>query len=153
MLADFAGYEQTQVDRFNALYEEMRDLIGEATAAQLQNEIDDINARIGTAITDLATKLAFTNATHEEIAGAKFNIVNADTGKTTVYTYADGEKVYLTEHGSYTITPQNDSYSVMPSTFKLDHSKTTETINCSIYAANGYAYVGGYVGAYVASGN
>lgn len=155
MLNDFAGYEQTQVDRFNALYEEMRDLIGEATAAQLQNEIDDINSRIGSAITDLATKLAFTNATRETIAGQKFNITNADTGKTTVYTYADGEKVYLTEHGSYTITPQNDEYSVVPNSFTLDHTQTTETLEFNIHdrSGSGFAFVGGYVGTYAASNN
>ena len=153
MLADFAGYEQTQIDRFNDLYEEMRDLIGEATAAQLQNEIDDINNRIGSAITDLATKLSFANGTREDLTGQKFDIVNTDTGETTVYTYADGEKVHLTAHGVYTIAAQNDNYTVIPHTFALDHTKTTETVDLTVYAANGYAYVGGYVGAYVASNN
>jgi len=151
MLSTFFDYAATQETRFNNLYDEMRDLIGEATAAQLQNQIDDINAKIGTAIEDLATKLIFTNGTKEEITGQKFTITNADTGKSTVYAYADGEKVYLTEHGSYTITPQNENYSVVPNVFKIDHTKTTETLNFSIYAAGGYAYVGGYVGAYVAS--
>ncbi len=153
MLNDFAGYEATQVERFNALYEEMRDLIGEATAAQLQNEIDDINDKIGSAITDLATKLSFTNESRETITGEKFNIVNETTGKTTVYTYAEGEKVYLTEHGNYTITPQNDDLTVIPHTFTLDYTKTTETLNFNVYASNGYAFVGGYVGAFVSSSN
>ncbi len=153
MLSTFLDYAATQETRFNNLYEEMRSLIGEATAAQLQNQIDDIKAKIGTTIEDLATKLIFKNGTKEEITGQKITITNTDTGKSTVYTYADGEKVYLTEHGKYTITPQNENYSVIPNVFKIDHTKTTETLNFSIYAADGYAYVGGYVGAYVASGS
>lgn len=153
MLADFEGYEQTQITRFNALYEEMRDLIGEATAAQLQNEIDDINNRIGSAITDLATKLSFTNGTRETITGKKFNITNQTTGNVTVYEYAEGEKVYLTEHGNYTVEPQDETLTVIPHTFTLDYTKTTETVEFNILSRNGYAFVGGYVGAYVASSN
>ncbi len=153
MISAFLDYAGTQETRFNDLYEEMRELIGEATAAQLQNQIDEINAKIGTAIEDLATKLVFANATKEDIAGQKFTITNADTGKSTLYTYEDGAKVHLTEHGNYTITPQNENYSVIPHTFKIDHTQTTETLNFNIYAANGYAYVGGYVGAYVAAGS
>lgn len=153
MLADFEGYEKTQEERFNALYEEMRNLIGEATAAMLQNQIDDLNKRIGSAITDLATKLVFTNKSKEDIVGERFNIKNEDTGETTVYTFAEGEKVYLTAHGNYTIEAQNDNLSVIPHTFKLDNTKTTETLDFSVYASNGYAYVGGYVGDYVASKN
>ena len=153
MLNDFAGYEQVQVERFDTLYDEMRDLLGEATAAKLQNQIDDINERIGSAITDLATKLSFVNGTKEPLDGQKFNIVNTDTGETKVYTYKDGEKVFLTAHGVYTIEAQNENYTVIPHTFTLDHTKTTETVDVVVYAANGYAYVGGFVGAYVASNN
>ena len=67
MISAFLDYAGTQETRFNDLYEEMRELIGEATAAQLQNQIDEINAKIGTAIEDLATKLVFANATKEDI--------------------------------------------------------------------------------------
>lgn len=153
MLADFQGYEAVQVQKFTDLYEEMRDLIDDATAAHLQNEIDDINNKIGSAITDLATKLSFTNASREVITGEKFDIANTDTGTTTVYTFAEGEKVHLTEHGNYTITPQNEDLTVIPHTFTLDYTKTTETIEFNVYARNGYAFVGGYVGAYVSSSN
>lgn len=153
MLSTFMDYQATQEIRFNELYEEMRDLIGEATAAQLQNQIDDINGKIGTAIEDLSTKLVFENATREEITGKKFHITNTDTGKTTIYTYTDGEKVYLTEHGKYTIKAQDDGFSVIPNMFTIDHTQTTETISFNIYMANGYAYVGGYVGEYVSRGN
>ena len=153
MLADFEGYEQTQIERFNDLYEEMRDLIGEATAAMLQNEIDDINARIGQAIPNLSTKLAFVNATGDDLTGEKFDIVNTTTGTSTVYTYAAGEKAYFTEHGNYTVTPQNENLYVTPHTFTLDYTKTTETIDFTVHASKVKAFVGGYVGAYVASSN
>ena len=153
MIADFEGYEQTQIERFNDLYEEMRDLIGEATAAMLQNEIDDINARIGQAIPNLSTKLAFTNATGDDLTGEKFDVVNTTTGTTTVYTYVAGEKAYFTEHGNYTVTPQNENLYVTPHTFTLDYTKTTETIDFTVHASKVKAFVGGYVGAYVASSN
>lgn len=155
MISTFLAYAGTQETRFNDLYEEMRTLISEAAAARLQLEIDDINAKIGSAIEDLATKLVFANDTKEEITGEKFTIANADTGKSVIYNYAVGEKVLLTEHGSYTITPQNENYKVVPNVFVIDHTKTTETLNFSIYTAsrNQYAYVGCYVGAYVAGVN
>lgn len=153
MLSTFFDYARAQETRFDDLYEEMRDLIGEAAAAQLQNQIDDINAKIGTAIEDLATKLVLINDTKEDITGQKFTIINTDTGKSTVYEYTDGEKVHLTEHGDYTISPQNEKYSVIPDTFRIDHTTTTETLDFNICTVNGYAYVGGYVGGYVASGN
>lgn len=148
MLADFQGYEAVQVEKFTDLYEEMRDLIDDAAAAHLQNEIDEINNKIGSAITDLATKVSFANETRDTITGEKFDIENTDTGTVTVYTYAEGEVAYLTEHGDYTITPQNENLRCIPQNFTLDYTKTTETITTDVHMAKTKAFVGSYVGAY-----
>ena len=152
MLNDFSGYEATQRQLFSDLYEEMRDLIGEATAAMLQNEIDEIKNTTGVMARNLATKLAFTNGTGETLEDFVLIVTNTDTGTVTRYTFNETSPLLLTEHGDYTVEAEDDGYVVLPHTFTLDHTKTTETIDFDIYSDAGYAYVGGYVGAYVASG-
>lgn len=104
-------------------------------------------------IKNLSTKLSLVNGTRSDITNQKINIVNNTTGETTIYAYKDGEKVYLTKHGDYTVVPQDESIYVTPHNFTLDHTKTTETIEITIHATKVKAYVGGYVGAYVSSNN
>lgn len=153
MLADFTSYAEIQHTRFDDLYEEMKDLIGEATAAMLQNQIDEIKNTTGVMAKDLATKLSFENGTQETLTDFVIVATNTTTGKVTRYTYDETKPLLLTEHGDYTVEAANDDYTVIPHTFTLDHTKTTETVNFKIYNDAGYAYVGGYVGAYVASSN
>lgn len=153
MIADFQSYKTTQETRFNALYEEMRDLIGEATAAMLQNQIDDIKNTTGVMADNLATKLKFTNGTSETLTDFVIVVTNTDTGTVTNYTFDESNPLKLTEHGNYTVAAADDDYTIIPHTFDLDYTKTTETIDFNIYNDAGYAYVGGYVGAFVSSTN
>ena len=151
MINTFQAYQDEQETRFNALYEEMRDLIGEVTAAMLQNEIDQINNTFGVMAKDLATKLAFTDMTGDQLESFDVTVTNTDTGVTGSYTVDFEHPILLTAHGHYTVEPDDDTYVLVPSAFDLDHTKTTETVNFNIYGNSSYLYVGGYVGSFVAS--
>jgi len=152
MLSSFQDYQAEQRTRFNELYEEMRDLIGEATAAQLQNEIDEINNTFGVMAKNLATKLAFTDLSGESFESLDVVITNTDTGETEDVTIDFEHPILLTKHGHYTVDPDDENEAIIiPHTFTLDYTKTTETINFNVYSNSSYLYVGGYVGAYVAS--
>jgi len=153
MLSTFQDYQTEQVARFNALYEEMRDLIGEATAAMLQNEIDEINNTFGVMAKDLATKLAFSDATGDELESLDVVVTNNDTGDSKTYTVDFEHPLLLTAHGDYSVESADDEYNIIPHTFTLDHTKTTETVSFNVYGNSSYAFVGGYVGAYVVASN
>lgn len=153
MVNTFLAYQTEQRTRFDALYQEMRDLIGEATAAQLQNEIDEINNTFGVMAKDLATKLSFTDMTADELTELDVVVTNTDTGDSETYTIDFEHPILLTAHGSYTVESDDDEYNIIPHTFTLDHTKTTETVNFNIYGNSSYLFVGGYVGSFVTSDN
>lgn len=88
---------------------------------------------------------------NENILMSKFTEAewNAFYETVTTATYAAGGKTYLTEPGTYKVEPQADNLLIIPKTFVLDHTQTTETLSFTIYDKNAFAAVGGYVGAYV----
>ena len=151
MVNTFLAYQTEQKTRFNELYEEMKDLIGEATAAMLQNEIDTINNTIGVMAKDLATKLMFNDMSAEQLQSLDVVVTNTDTGDSEQYTVDFEHPILLTAHGDYTVEAAEDGHIIVPNRFTLDHTKTTETVNFNIYGNSSYLYVGGYVGAFVAS--
>ena len=97
---------------------------------------------------NLATKIMFENQS-KETAAILIDITNENSGTVTTATYAAGGKTYLTEPGTYKVEPKADNLLIIPKTFVLDHTQTTETLNFTIYDKNAFAAVGGYVGAYV----
>lgn len=118
--------------------------MSEDAAGSLQNAVNDLTAHIK----NLATKIMFENLS-KETGAILINITNSGSGSVTTATFAEGGKTYLTEPGEYTVEPQADNLLIIPKTFVLDHTQTTETLTFSIYDKNAFAAVGGYVGAYV----
>lgn len=144
------NYESSQEKEFSDWFEGIKNKLSDDIAGNLQNQIDAINKNIGNAIQDLSTKLSFSNKS-KSTGEIGIVIKNTTTGTETTTKYTEGGKVYLTEPGEYTVSASSDDFTVIPKTFTLDYTKTTETLDFTIYDANGYAYVGGYVGAFVSA--
>lgn len=144
MQSQFDAYAQQQQDAFSEWFDGIKDQLSADAAGALQNAVNDLTAHIK----NLATKITFENLS-KETGEIKIDIVNGNTGTTTTATFAEGGKTYLTEPGEYTVEPQADNLLIIPKTFILDHSQTTETLIFSIYDKNAFAAIGGYVGAYV----
>jgi len=149
---DLDEYRESCETEIKELVEEMKTLLDGATAAKLQLEIDSLSAKIGNAITDLSTKLKFTDHSSSD-AEKKITVTNTTTGTVTTITYAAGGVSYFTEPGEYKVEMETENYLVTPGSFTLDYTKTTETLNFDIYAVSDDGYVGGYVGAYVTANN
>lgn len=144
MQSQFDAYAQRQQDAFSEWFNGIKDQLSADAAGALQNAVNDLTAHIR----NLATKITFENLS-KETGEIKIDIVNSDTGTTTTATFTEGGKTYLTEPGEYTVEPQADNLLIIPKTFILDHTQTTETLIFSIYDKNAFAAIGGYVGAYV----
>ena len=148
MESQFESYSQQQQAVFTAWFEGIKDQLSEDAAGALQNAVNDLTAHIK----NLATKVMFENLS-KETGVILIDIINKDSGNKTTVTYSAEGKTYLTEPGEYTVEAQSDTLNIIPKTFVLDHTKTTETVTFSIYDKNAFAAVGGYVGAYVSSQN
>ena len=149
LLKEFTDYTAQQQTTFSTWFQSMKDQLSKDAAGNLQLEIDALSAKIGNAITDLSTKVLFVDKS-KDTATKKINITNTTTGTVTQVTYAAGVKTYLTEPGTYTVVSATDGYYTSPKAFTLDNTKTTETLSFNILSENGVAFVGGYIGAYVA---
>lgn len=145
---DFEDYKAQQQATFTAWFDTMKGQLSTDAAGNLQNQITALQSKVGNAITDLSTKLTFTKVT-KATTEIDITITNTDTGTVTTYAYKDGGKVYLTEPGNYSLTDATGTYTILPKTFKLDHTQTTETLAFSIYDKNAYAVIGAYVGSYI----
>jgi hypothetical protein len=74
-------------------------------------------------------------------------LANTDTG--TTYDITDiTETTYITEVGTYTATCLAEGLMVSPESFEITKDDLTTHRTLRIISTNGYAYVGGYVGAY-----
>ena len=152
LLSAFSEFETGQESEFNTWFEKMKGQLSEDAAGNLQNQITALDSKIGNAIQDLSTKLVFSNLS-KETGTIGITVTNTTTGTATKFDYSEGGKTYLTEPGEYTVSADSDSLMILPKKFTLDNAKTTETLTFKIYSRNAYAYVGGYVGAYVNKSN
>lgn len=144
MQNQFTEYAAEQQEAFTQWFDQIKGQLSEDAAGSLQNAVNDLTAHIK----NLATKIVFENLS-KETGVILINITNSGSGNVTTATFAEGGKTYLTEPGEYTVEPQADNLLIIPKTFVLDHTQTTETLTFSIYNKNAFAAVGGYVGAYV----
>ena len=140
----FETYAEQQEELFTDLYNRIKDQLSKDAAAALWFSVNALQANFE----NLATKIMFENQS-KETAAILIDITNENSGTVTTATYAAGGKTYLTEPGTYKVEPQADNLLIIPKTFVLDHTQTTETLNFTIYDKNAFAAVGGYVGAYV----
>lgn len=140
----FETYAGQQEELFTDLYNRIKDQLSKDAAAALWFSVNALQANFE----NLATKIMFENQS-KETAAILIDITNENSGTVTTATYAAGGKTYLTEPGTYKVEPQADNLLIIPKTFVLDHTQTTETLNFTIYDKNAFAAVGGYVGAYV----
>ena len=140
----FETYAGQQEELFTDLYNQIKDQLSKDAAAALWFSVNALQANFE----NLATKIVFENQS-KETAAILIDITNENSGTVTTATYAAGGKTYLTEPGTYKVEPQADNLLIIPKTFVLDHTQTTETLNFTIYDKNAFAAVGGYVGAYV----
>ena len=152
LLSAFSEFETGQESEFNTWFEKMKGQLSEDAAGNLQNQITALDSKIGNAIQDLSTKLVFSNLS-KETGTIGITVTNTTTGTATKFDYSEGGKTYLTEPGEYTVSADSDSLMILPKKFTLDNAKTTETLTFKISSRNAYAYVGGYVGAYVNKSN
>lgn len=144
MEKQFDDYSGQQEELFTDLYNRIKDQLSQDAAAALWFSVNALQAHIE----NLSTKIMFENLS-KETGVIKIDITNEGSGTVTTATYSEGGKTYLTEPGTYTVEPQADNLLIIPKTFTLDHTQTTETLTFSIYDRNAFAAVGGYVGAYV----
>lgn len=148
MESQFENYSQQQQETFSAWFEGIKGQLSEDAAGALQNAVNDLTAHIK----NLATKVMFENLS-KETGVILIDITNKGSGNKTTVTYSAEGKTYLTEPGEYAVEAQSDALNIIPKSFVLDHTQTTETVLFSIYDKNAFAAVGSYVGAYVSSQN
>lgn len=148
MKSKFENYAGQQETLFLELYNQIRDQLSEDAAGALWFSVNELTAHIK----NLATKVIFENLS-KETGVILIDIINTGSGTKTTVTYSPDGKTYLTEPGEYTVEAQSDALNIIPKTFVLDHTQTTETVLFNIYDKNAFAAVGGYVGAYVSSKN
>ena len=145
MKKQFDAYAEQQEELFTDLYNRIKDQLSQDAAVSLWFSVNELQETFK----NLATKIMFANKS-KETAAILIDITNQDSGAVTTITYAEGGKTYLTEPGTYKVETQADNLLVIPKTFTLDHTQTTETLYFAIYDKNTFAAVGGYVGACVA---
>ena len=148
MKNQFENYAGQQEELFLELYNQIKEQLSEDAAGALWLSVNDLTAHVK----NLATKVMFENLS-KETGTILIDITNTGSGTKTTVTYSPKGKTFLTEPGEYTVEAQSDALNIIPKTFVLDHTKTTETVIFSIYDKNAFAAVGGYVGAYVSSQN
>lgn len=124
----FETYAGQQEELFTDLYNRIKDQLSQDAAAALWFSVNALQANFG----NLATKIMFENQS-KETAAILIDITNENSGTVTTATYAAGGKTYLTEPGTYKVEPQADNLLIIPKTFVLDHTQTTETLNFTIY--------------------
>lgn len=144
MQSRFESYEEQQEKLFTDLYNKIKDQLSEDAAGALWLATQALQE----GLKNLSTKIMFENLS-KETGVILIDITNTDSGRVTTATFAEDGKTYLTEPGNYTVEPKADNLLIIPKTFALDHTQTTETLHFSIYNKTTFAVVGGYVGAYV----